>query len=73
MKVSVQISRGIESLFGTHDENIRVLEDTLNVSTQLREDSLELEGAERMSRAPRPSWRNTYPWFRKGMSSITGT
>ncbi len=46
MKVSVQISRGIESLFGTNDENIRVLEDTLNISTQLRDDSLELEGAE---------------------------
>ncbi|HWR53944.1 MAG TPA: PhoH family protein [Bryobacteraceae bacterium] len=46
MKVSVQISRGVESLFGTNDENIRVLEDTLKISTQLRDDSLELEGAE---------------------------
>ena len=26
MKLSVQISRGIESLFGTRDENIRILE-----------------------------------------------
>jgi phosphate starvation-inducible PhoH-like protein len=46
MKVSVQISRGIESLFGTHDENIRVLENGLNVSTQLLNDSLELEGSD---------------------------
>jgi len=46
MKVSVQISRGIESLFGTHDENIRLLEAGLNVSTQLLDDCLELEGAE---------------------------
>jgi len=46
MKVSVQISRGIESLFGTHDENIRVLENGLNISTQLLNDSLELEGAD---------------------------
>ena len=46
MKASVQISRGIESLFGTHDENIRLLETGLNVSTQLLNDSLELEGAE---------------------------
>lgn len=46
MKVSVQISRGIESLFGTHDENIRVLENNLNISTQLLDDSLELDGAE---------------------------
>jgi phosphate starvation-inducible protein PhoH and related proteins len=46
MKVSVQISRGIESLFGTRDENIRLLETGLNVSTQLREDCLEIEGDE---------------------------
>ncbi len=46
MKVSVQISRGIESLFGTHDENIRLLESGLNISTQLLDDSLELEGSE---------------------------
>ena len=46
MRVSVQISRGIESLFGTHDENIRLLEAGLNVSTQLLNDCLEVEGAE---------------------------
>jgi len=46
MKVSVQISRGIESLFGTHDENIRVLEKGLNVSTSLLDDCLEIEGTE---------------------------
>ncbi|MGE5569782.1 MAG: PhoH family protein [Rhodospirillales bacterium] len=46
MKVSVQITRGIESLFGTNDENIRLIETGLNVSTQLLNDSLELEGAE---------------------------
>ena len=46
MKASVQISCGIESLFGTHDENIRVLEKGLNVSTTLLEDCLEIEGAQ---------------------------
>jgi len=46
MKLSVQISRGIESLFGTRDENIRVLEAGLNVSTRLLNDSLEIEGDE---------------------------
>jgi phosphate starvation-inducible PhoH-like protein len=46
MKVSVQISRGIESLFGTHDENIRLLESGLNIRTSLVDDSLELEGDE---------------------------
>jgi phosphate starvation-inducible PhoH-like protein len=44
MKISVQISRGIESLFGTRDENIRVLESGLNVTTRLLNDALEIEG-----------------------------
>jgi phosphate starvation-inducible PhoH-like protein len=44
MKSSVQIGRGIESLFGTRDENIRVIEDALHVRTRLLNDSLELEG-----------------------------
>lgn len=46
MRVSIEISRGIESLFGTRDENIRVLEKGLNVRTQLLNDSLEIEGDE---------------------------
>jgi phosphate starvation-inducible PhoH-like protein len=44
MKSSVQISRGIESLFGTRDENIRLVESGLNVRTRLLSDSLEVEG-----------------------------
>jgi phosphate starvation-inducible protein PhoH and related proteins len=46
MKLSVQISRGIESLFGTRDENIRLLETGLSVSTHLVDDNLEIEGDE---------------------------
>ncbi len=45
-KTSVQISRGIESLFGTRDENVRLLENALNVRIQLLADSLEIEGEE---------------------------
>ncbi len=44
MKASVQITRGIESLFGTRDENIRLIETGLNVRSHLVENSLELEG-----------------------------
>jgi phosphate starvation-inducible protein PhoH and related proteins len=46
MKSSVQISRGIESLFGTRDENIRLIETNLNVRTRLLNDCLEIDGAE---------------------------
>jgi phosphate starvation-inducible PhoH-like protein len=52
MKVSVPISRGIESLFGTRDENIRVLEEGLDLRTRLLNDSLEIEGeSENVTRA----------------------
>src|SRR5574341_1246902 len=44
MKVSVQITRGIESLFGTHDENIRLIETGFNVSATLLNDCLEIDG-----------------------------
>jgi len=52
MKASVRISRGVESLFGTRDENIRLLESGLNVHTQLVDNNLEIEGeADSVSRA----------------------
>jgi phosphate starvation-inducible PhoH-like protein len=44
MKTCVAINRGIESLFGTRDENIHLLEQGLNVQTRLLDDSLEIEG-----------------------------
>jgi len=44
MKVSVQMTNGIESLFGTRDENIRLLEGGLNVRTRIANESIEIEG-----------------------------
>src|SRR3954470_7416102 len=46
MKASVRISRGVESLFGTRDENIRLFESGLGVHTQLVDNNLEIEGEE---------------------------
>jgi phosphate starvation-inducible PhoH-like protein len=45
MKKSIEISPNIETLFGTRDENLRLLEDGLNINIDLRSDSIELEGA----------------------------
>jgi phosphate starvation-inducible PhoH-like protein len=54
MKASVRISRGVESLFGTRDENIRLIESGLGIHTQLIDNNLEIEGeAENVSRAER--------------------
>jgi len=47
MRKSIEISPRIETLFGTRDENLHVLEDGLNINIDLRSDSIELEGAAR--------------------------
>ena len=47
MKKSIEISPNIETLFGTRDENLHVLEDGLNVTIDLRSNSIEVEGAPR--------------------------
>src|ERR1700685_1267796 len=47
MKKSIEISPNIETLFGTRDENVRVLEDGLNITINLRSNGIELEGAAR--------------------------
>jgi phosphate starvation-inducible PhoH-like protein len=44
MKVNVQLTAGIESLFGTRDENIRLIESGLDVTTRITSDSIEIEG-----------------------------
>src|SRR5262249_50961997 len=54
MIASVQISQGIESLFGTRDENIRLIETGLGVSTNLLDSFIEIQGDEpNVSRAER--------------------
>ena len=45
MKKNIDISSNIETLFGTRDENLRLLEDGLKVKIDLRADSIEIEGA----------------------------
>ena len=52
MKASVCIQRGVENLFGTRDENIRLIESGLSVHTQLVDNNIEIEGeAENVIRA----------------------
>ncbi|MBC8165358.1 MAG: PhoH family protein [Bryobacteraceae bacterium] len=44
MRVQVTLTTGIESLFGTRDENIRLIESGLNVQTRVTSDSIEITG-----------------------------
>jgi phosphate starvation-inducible PhoH-like protein len=54
MRRTVQIAGGVESLFGTLDENVKLLESALSVTTQLRDGHLAIEGeAAQVERAVR--------------------
>ncbi|MGH9681303.1 MAG: PhoH family protein [Candidatus Acidiferrales bacterium] len=44
MRRTVQISGGVETLFGTLDENVKLLESALHVTTELRDGHLAIEG-----------------------------
>lgn len=47
MKKKIEISPNIETLFGPRDENLHLLEDGLNVSIDLKSDSIQIEGSAR--------------------------
>src|SRR5512140_3664088 len=47
MKKNIDITQNIETLFGTRDENLHVLEEGLNVTIDLKAESVEIEGAAR--------------------------
>jgi len=44
MRRTVQLAGGLEPLFGTLDENLKLLESSLRVSTRLRDNELSIEG-----------------------------
>src|SRR6266567_4203900 len=46
MKTSVKIGKGVREFFGTFDENLKLLENCLKVSTHLSDESLDIEGVE---------------------------
>ena len=46
MKTSVKVPKGVEELVGTHDGNLRLLEKSFNVSVNLGEDAVEIEGGD---------------------------
>ena len=46
MRLSVPLPQGVEALYGTRDENIRLLETALAVRTRMANGTLEIEGEE---------------------------
>jgi len=47
MKTSVKIRKGVEEFFGTFDENLKLFEKYLQVSTHLNDETMDIEGSER--------------------------
>ncbi len=45
MKTSVRIQKGVEELFGTLDDNLKLLEKYFQVTTHLGDEALEIEGS----------------------------
>src|SRR5438270_8449640 len=46
MKKKLEITPNIETLFGTRDENLHIMEDGLNVSINMHSDSIGIEGTQ---------------------------
>jgi len=44
LKIALEITPNLEPLFGTRDENLRLMEDTLGVRIDLRSDAVHVEG-----------------------------
>jgi phosphate starvation-inducible PhoH-like protein len=44
IKHAIEITPGIETLYGTHDENLRLLEDGLHVTIDLKSDAIHVTG-----------------------------
>ena len=46
MKIALEITPNLEPLFGTRDENLRLMEDSLGVRIDLRSDAVHVEGSD---------------------------
>ena len=46
MKASVKIERGVQELFGSYDANLKLLEESLQVSVHLADQTIEIEGGD---------------------------
>jgi phosphate starvation-inducible PhoH-like protein len=46
LKIALEITPNLEPLFGTRDENLRLMEDSLGVRIDLRSDAVHIEGPE---------------------------
>src|SRR5215469_14072875 len=72
MKTQIEISPNIETLFGTRDENLRLLENGLNVTIAMRSDSIEIEGGDADVARTQQVFTDYQHLLRHGYSFING-
>jgi phosphate starvation-inducible protein PhoH and related proteins len=59
LKIALEITPNLEPLFGTRDENLRLMEDSLGVRIDLRSDAVHVEGPDEGVAASSASFRTS--------------
>ncbi len=72
MKKNIEISPNIETLFGTRDENLRLLEKGLNVAIVMQADSIEITGAASDVNRAEQVFTDYHHLLRNGFSFVNG-
>ena len=73
MKIALEITPNLEPLFGTRDENLRLMEDSLGVRIDLRSDAVHVEGPEDSVAASAASSRISRRCAGRGFIPTTGS
>src|SRR3974390_2943232 len=72
MKTQIEITPNIETLFGTRDENLQMLEQGLNVAIVMRSDSIEIDGAPSDAARAQQVFADYQHLLRNGHSFVNG-
>jgi len=72
LKISLEITPGLEPLFGTRDENISLMEDALGVRIDLRSDAIHVKGEEESVARVRGIFEDFESLRRQGVSLANG-
>ena len=72
MKIALEITPNLEPLFGTRDENLRLMEDTLGVRIDLRSDAVHVHGPDEGTARVRSIFQDFEVLRRQGINPHNG-
>jgi phosphate starvation-inducible PhoH-like protein len=72
LKIALEITPNLEPLFGTRDENLRLMEDSLGVRIDLRSDAVHVEGPESSINRVRGVFQDFETLRRQGINPHNG-